>query len=379
MDRKQFVKIMDNIELQEDAKQDILEKCMRGKRTTNKVFLYSKQIAAACIVGGMLLTSVTAYAAVSAYQEYMSRMSVEELEDRYTQIQSGTKEADSFSRTLTQEERARLDALKEAYQQGLRFPEESMECVNGMSVETGEIKMPVYDYTDMIFYLPDRTLTDEELLQVIDVWEKGNYSLAKVVEQDEDVLTEEDALQRAEDFMAEYKHKIPQSDEERLQFFAEELIQRASGGDFDLSALSWEFVLYGEENAKMWVTAESDTDKYSIFFTEDSTPDKLTVLRYRHALLGNASADDEDYSEEQYRQAIIKAAEQIPVLMTENMGIHTEITKAEIYGRHYLVLTDSEENRYRIVVNPQTGDLHEFLTYEAGAYDDVDLSGEQIQ
>ena len=56
----------------------------------------------------------------------------------------------------------------------------------------------------------------------------------------------------------------------------------------------------------------------------------------------------------------------------------TAVVRKEIYGEHYLVLTDEAGNRYRIEINASDGTIGEFLTYEAGKYDDADLSGEII-
>jgi len=388
MDRKEFVEIMDGIELHEEDKQKILDNCLYGKRTKNKMFLYSKQIAAACVVGAVFLTSATAYAAVNAYQEYMGRMSAKEIESRYAQIQQGEKNADSFSRPLTESERERLKDLTEKYKQGLRFPDESMERVEGIGAVEKEAVTPFYDYIDMIFCLPDRELTDEELLQIIDVWEKGNYSLATVGTQGDSIsgkledeeLTDEELLRQAEDFMAQYKQELAESDEDKVRIFSEKLIQSVPGGKKDVSALTWEIVLYGEENATIWVSAEDDTDKYSIFFTEDSTPEKLRVRRYLHFILNSDPKNEQtEYAAKQYREVLKEVADWMPSIMKETMGIESEVQKAEIYSGNYLVLTDTVGNRYRIAVTPESGELGEFLTYEAGRYDDIDLSGEQIE
>lgn len=112
------------------------------------------------------------YAAVSAYQSYMEEMGTEEMQERVEMVREGEKQADTFSRALSRPERERLQELRKQYEEGTRFPSESMVMIDGTNRGDVTPAMPYYDYKQMVFYIPETELTDEELLQIIDVWEK---------------------------------------------------------------------------------------------------------------------------------------------------------------------------------------------------------------
>lgn len=98
-----------------------------------------------------------------------------EKQRKILQAQENT-EADSFSRAYTQEEQNRLRKLEKAYQNG-RFPNQQLMQADSL----GQIPQNSVAYaTDTgTFYLPDRTLTDEELLQIIDFHHIQNYALSQ--------------------------------------------------------------------------------------------------------------------------------------------------------------------------------------------------------
>ena len=89
--------------------------------------------------------------------------------------------ADSYIREYTEEERNRMSELYTQYQQGV-FPEGELPQVD--SVEEAEALELCYLTTTSSFYLPDRELTDEELLQLIDFEVKRNYALKKRYEEE---------------------------------------------------------------------------------------------------------------------------------------------------------------------------------------------------
>ena len=392
MKKQDFIEIMEQINITKEDRQQILNNCVLKKRVKNKLFIYSKQIAAALIIGVISLTSITTYAAVNAYQEYMSKMCEEEINERYNEIQLSSKNADSFSRPLTDLERQRLESLMVEYRNGLRFPEQSMERVDG--IEVNDIKIdadkkdkPFYDFVNAVFYIPSRELTDEELLQIIDVWEKANYSLSKIEDRNNSTseeMADEELLNQAKEFMEQYKQDVELSDEDKIKVFVEKIINSGtmSGESEDISMADYEcnISLYGEHNPKYWITAENEAEKYSIFFTTDSTPDNLTVYNYHHTIKNGLSTDEQsDYSAEEIRLAIEEASIAMPAFFSEYLGIDYTIVREEIYRDVYLVLTDNMGNRYRIAMNPISGKISELVTYEAGAYDDIDLSGEVLR
>lgn len=152
----------------------------------------------------------TVYAAVSLYQAYMDKMSEEEITERYEAVQIGTKDADSFSRQLSEEERTRLESLRLAYKAGERFPE--------------------------------KALSDEQLLEIVDVWEKANYSLGvRNGETEQDKSGEEDILQDLRKEMNRYQQEVVITDEQKVLNFVEGMLSTplfcGNEGEFSLDNL----------------------------------------------------------------------------------------------------------------------------------------------
>lgn len=372
-----FEEAFDTIELKDEARERIVSECINHKHVSNFRIRYANKIVAAAMIGALFLCSSTAYAAINLYQAYMESMTEEEKELRYDAIQNGKVEADSFSRKLTAEEQNRLDSLRILYQQGEQFPKNSMPIVNGES-DAGAL---FYDYVSGVFYLPEETLTDDQLLQIIDVWEKANYTLTeKNSEMIEDghELTDEELIASAVEFMEQYKSDVALSDEEKvLQFVDKMLSVNIFNGDdnnFSLEEYKCEVTLYGEPVQKYWVTVENDIEKYSIFFTPESTADNLTLDTYYRFSKEN-SQNTEKVSEE----TLYSAAKEIPEILSEYLGINTAIVKKEIFNEAELVLTDEKGNRYVFFLSAQNGVISHFLTYQTGKYDDIDLSGEVIE
>ena len=126
-------------------------------------------------------------------------------------------EADSFSREYSKEEIKRMQQLQEAYQNG-RFPQQTITFTDSVGqIPNDSLR---YDSDTGFLFLPDRTLTDEELLQIIDFnytrdyavsqgtvaqearkeWAEKEESLKAKV-QKEGWITEKEALQAAEEYL----------------------------------------------------------------------------------------------------------------------------------------------------------------------------------
>ena len=91
-------------------------------------------------------------------------------------IEERNAEADSFSRDFSDSEKERMKELRFSYTDGI-FPEETLRLV-----EQGE-EMPegtlYYVIETGYFNLPEREMTDQELLQIIDFNNVRNYALSQ--------------------------------------------------------------------------------------------------------------------------------------------------------------------------------------------------------
>lgn len=88
-------------------------------------------------------------------------------------------DADKFSRSYTETELTRKAELFKAYQNGT-FPEGELLRVTGKAQADQDILC--YNETNSFFYLPEREMTDEELLQIIDFNYKRDFALEQSAE-----------------------------------------------------------------------------------------------------------------------------------------------------------------------------------------------------
>lgn len=141
--------------------------------------------AAACLMAiGMV--SIPAYAGYQGFKsaitsdKVLARMQEipnEEQQDIYNMVQYEQRSlhADQFSREYTEKEMSRRKVLQQEYENG-RFPENTLAMVEnaGQIQDYGEL---VYAKDTSYFYLPERELTDEEILQILDFNSTREYVL----------------------------------------------------------------------------------------------------------------------------------------------------------------------------------------------------------
>ena len=106
----------------------------------------------------------------------MEQVPKEELTAILDDLRDQKTEADSLSRAYTEEEKIKMAELAQKYQEGT-FPEG--ELMKVYSIEEAESLELCILMPDCIFYLPDRELTEEEMLQIIDFYAKREYALTE--------------------------------------------------------------------------------------------------------------------------------------------------------------------------------------------------------
>lgn len=140
---------------------------------------------AACALVGVMCVSIPVAAKISDYvTERMTKMSQEEQEN-YEKMHNNeylTNEHDTeairYSRELSEEERGRFRQLSAKYEEEGLFPEEEIQIVDKLE-EDVEITSLIYEIYNRELYLPERQLTDEELLQIADLFHKESYSVSQ--------------------------------------------------------------------------------------------------------------------------------------------------------------------------------------------------------
>lgn len=151
---------------------DTLEKISEIPKVSKKKYLIRVAAVMACII---LAGAGSIYAAKNYLGQRLKKMDTAEIEQYNDRTQSSIMGADSYSRNLTEAESERLSLLDNQYLSEGRFPESEIKQL--------ENEVDVTDYSfyfvssESKFYLPEREMTDEELLELIDFYYKRDYSV----------------------------------------------------------------------------------------------------------------------------------------------------------------------------------------------------------
>ena len=220
MNRLKLKETMNQIHMKEEMQKEIIMKVKRqtDRRAFGKKRLHQAVAAAAAfvLIAGAVIPS---QAAIRYFvKDRLENIPKQELEAVNQMVQGqNNAEADSFSREYSKEEIKRMQQMQEAYQNG-RFPQQTITFTDSVGqIPDDSLR---YDPDTGFLYLPDRTLTDEELLQIIDFnytrdyavsqgtaaqearkeWEEKEEGLKAKV-QKEGWITEKEALQAAEVYL----------------------------------------------------------------------------------------------------------------------------------------------------------------------------------
>ena len=220
MNRLKLKETIDQIHMKEEMQKEIIMKVKRqtDRRAFGKKRLHQVVAAAAAfvLIAGAVIPS---QAAIRYFvKDRLENIPKQELEAVNQMVQGqNNAEADSFSREYSKEEIKRMQQMQEAYQNG-RFPQQTITFTDSVGQIPDDSLS--YDPDTGFLYLPDRTLTDEELLQIIDFnytrdyavsqgtaaqearkeWEEKEEGLKAKV-QKEGWITEKEALQAAEVYL----------------------------------------------------------------------------------------------------------------------------------------------------------------------------------
>ncbi len=138
-----------------------------------QIFRLPRVAAAAVLCCLIFGTTVAAIEIFSLYRQRMENMEKQEIEDLYQLAYAG--ETNSLNRPFTAQERERYAALTEEYEGNGRFPEGSMAVLTEAASYNGQ--GVAVDTSTRTLCLPQDSLSDEELLQIIDFNHKMTYSI----------------------------------------------------------------------------------------------------------------------------------------------------------------------------------------------------------
>lgn len=132
-------------------------------------------VAAFVLAAGIVGFPVRAFVA-SVVKERMEGIPREEVQEINDMVQSKPTEADAFSREYSDSEKERNKAFWQAYKDG-KFPENVIPQVD--KAEDATEGVLCYITSTGVFHLPDREMTDEEILEIIDFQHKMSYAVSQ--------------------------------------------------------------------------------------------------------------------------------------------------------------------------------------------------------
>ena len=373
MDWKEIVK---DIEMKDEMREELLSNCKRSKHVKNVLFRYSK--AAAVFIGLAVCSmgSLTAYAAVSAYRARMEAMSKEEVQTHYETEMIGKGEVYRYSRPLSDSEEKRLDTLRQEYENG-RFPEGE---ISKEKIDNGVY----YNMENRTYMLPDRELTDEEILQILDMWAKVDYSLQQINKEKEEAGELET--------IAFVEKEVEVTAENAPYIYGREIVERIY--DINLEDCEPEVTYTTPDyepgsDGYYEVSFKNDDGKYVIRFRVYSG--ELSKVPACFYSFDNEETQEEETVEitetETYPVANLKEelvlekiCEDSKRIVTEGMGIEENIVRVycaylseeEAIGSIYVVIETESRERFKLRYTTQDGQNMQFdmlTTYGKETYE----------
>lgn len=151
------------------------------KEENNASLTHRKQIFrfgyAICGLAVLLIIAIPTVAAVDYVKERMSKLDKKEQEKYQETVETAVPDTEAirYSRPFNAEEQQRYDELMTEYEGNGLFPKGELLIVDDF--DNIAQQSLVYENETRTLYLPSRSLTDEELLQIIDFYYKADYSV----------------------------------------------------------------------------------------------------------------------------------------------------------------------------------------------------------
>lgn len=154
----------------QDRMDDILVRLTKRRKYR---MTWRKSVVLAAALAAML--SITVTAAVSVLQQRMEAMNEKEMEEYFVQIYRNAIGVDNYNRPYTESEKERMEQLRKSYEETGLFPKGALTMISEPEAYRGK---GVAFYGDTAtFFFPEKEMSDEELLQIIDFMQKRDYSL----------------------------------------------------------------------------------------------------------------------------------------------------------------------------------------------------------
>lgn len=235
MNNTNLKEIMDQINISQDMQKNIIKNLCQQTVDGSYRYQYRKKyiknmiLSAAAILLVIGVVSIPVQAGIRyLVKQRMESVPREEMEATLTMLKSQPVSADRFSRSYSEEEKNRMAALFQSYQNGT-FPEGGLLLLETDTEIPGDILC--YAKNTSCFYLPSRSLTDEELLQIIDFNYKREYSLTLDPEVQSDVSLREKEQEEIKAQIKEQQSSISEAEAVSIaQNWMDSLFGLSTGG-----------------------------------------------------------------------------------------------------------------------------------------------------
>ena len=242
-------------------------------------------VLAICILAA---AGTAVYGSVNYIRERMEGISDVKQQEYYEGLQESEAMADAFSRDLTKEEQERMRRLEQEYRSEGLYPQGAVTEISDES-QADDQKVCFLAETST-FYLPERTLTDEELLEIIDFYYARDYSLSQMREAENqkanpaaERITREEAVSLASNMV----ERLFDVDTEKMKTEQKYEVGMEGG-----NAFSTEYVFFADETNRYSVTVDMQTGCVGSV-ERDLLTEQGTVVRYA----SDIKADETLYQE----------------------------------------------------------------------------------
>lgn len=151
-----------------------------------------------------------------------------------------------FSREMSEEELARYQDFQDRYEEDGLVSKEEIEIVDRLEEPDKEVEHPVFEIWNQEFFLPERTLTDEDLLQMVDFQYKLLYA----------------QMQRNEEVRKAAENSPDKVEENEAMEIAGYVIEKMFG--IDASAMDKEVQSNGMGSYQVFLSEKSETTMYIV-------------------------------------------------------------------------------------------------------------------
>ena len=171
---KAVLNTLDSLEKNSKSDKNVISVSAKSKKNKKRGTFRMPRVAVACLACFLISgITVSAMSAINRYRQRMEEMNEQLLDEYYSIAMNG--EVTEFSRTLTIEEENRYEKLEEEYINNGLFPKEQITYLQNGDAYSGEGL--ALDPANRTLYLPEETLRDEEILEIIDFNHKIVYSV----------------------------------------------------------------------------------------------------------------------------------------------------------------------------------------------------------